>query len=206
MKRILVLMLGVTSSVAVLAATALAVGGARQPDVGGLSNAGVPVDFARLSPVAIEGLQRAGGTGTLNRLGERAGTTFFAGSSFAEGKLCFATADAAARGPLTFGLVACQGAEGSFPSAEVPLADFSPRRGNDPVNPADEEVQILRLVGFAADGVARVGVVAVDGSVFTAPVVNNIYASNDVPATNARAIVALDGSGETIHTIDLVSG
>jgi hypothetical protein len=200
MKRIVVLVLAVASGVVAATATAFAVGGAEQADVGGISNAGVPVDVAQLSPHAIEGLQRAGGTGTLNRLGERAGTTFFAGSSFAEGRFCFATADAGGRGPVT-----CQGAEGVFPSADAPLADFSPRRGNDPVNPADEVVQILRLVGFAADGVEQVGVVAVDGSVFTTPVVNNIYASNDVPATPARAIVALDSDGKTIHTVDLVS-
>src|SRR5207302_1035489 len=115
----------------------------------------------------------------------------------------FALGDAhAASVALVF--AGCQSAENPF--AKSALVDLSPRHGNDPADPAAEIVSVTRLVGFAADGVASVGVVGLSGSVIAStPVSNNTYASGVLADVPAKAIVALDSAGRTVGSIALTN-
>jgi hypothetical protein len=78
-----------------------------------------------------------------------------------------------------------------FPSRAVPVLDFSFysfRRG-------DREARLGRLSGFAADPVARIGVIGRDNRiVFSVPVEHNVYTSGSkgVGVAGARGIAALD--------------
>ncbi len=75
-----------------------------------------------------------------------------------------------------------------------------------PHNYPREWSTLRRLVGVAADGVARVGYVDLEGFVHATPVVDNLYAS-DLPGqagVRAKAIVALDADGRTLYTLDLL--
>lgn len=88
-----------------------------------------------------------------------------------------------------------------FPSEEHPILDYSPR-----MQAADAPLpRILWLAGFAADGIVRVGIRDSAGNVTWTPVIDNVYASNTVPATPAAAILAEDTDGNVVYSHNLGS-
>jgi hypothetical protein len=60
----------------------------------------------------------------------------------------------------------------------------------------------LDLSGFAADGVASVGVIDRDGILHSAKVIDNVYHS-DLDRPEVRALIALDDSGGEIFRRNL---
>jgi len=82
-----------------------------------------------------------------------------------------------------------------FPSKAVPVLDYSYysyRR-------SDAESRLVGLQGFAADPVARVGVIGRDKRiVFSVAVENNVYTAGKKGIAGARGIVALDDEGKVL--------
>ena len=181
---------------------ALAFGG----DVGGLfgfSNRG-HVQSTNDSLADVSALDRVGFGPDVRVLGERAGARFYVGKSGATAKPCFAIRFGAAS-PAGGGAYACRSTDqpaGSvrFPSPEMPIADFSLRR-----SPFDRpnEVYFTKLAGFAADGVAKVGLVSSDGTTYWTPVVDNIYANDALPNVRMTEMVVVSKSGDVIQRISL---
>jgi hypothetical protein len=173
----------------------------RVRDLFGFSNSGTPVARSSLRLDQAGALARVGFAGEVRKLAERQGLAFYVGRTSA-GALCFSTGPAGAAAP-EFGVLACQGrvGPGVFPSAETPIADFSPLRGAE----GDNAVRVWQLAGFAADGVARVGVRDRAGVFFATPVADNVYGAQNVPARPATAIVALDADGNELYTKSLES-
>src|SRR5438067_7716989 len=158
---------------------------------------GVP---AALGAADSQALARAGVERGLRVLGERAGLRFYSADSSAGTNRCFALGDARIDGGLLF--AGCQSAENPFSTSR--LVDLSPRQGDDAADPAAATVFVTRLVGFASDGVARVGIVDASGSMIAStPVVNNTYASGSFAHVPAKAIVAIDRGGRTVGSISL---
>ena len=164
----------------------------------GLSNPGDPVSRASLDPYELGALENYGGTDDIRRLGERAGVAFYVGRS-EDGGLCFATGSAAGPAPKLDHFIGCQAnVPDAFPSPEQPILNLGSAFKTTPL--PRQITYILRLGGFAADGVASVGYVDTNGVTHTTPVVDNIYATDwfdeDVPAI---AIVALDAEGRELY-------
>lgn len=163
----------------------------------GLTNEGQRIDRTQLSLSELSGLDESGFAGDVRLLGRRAGVAFYAAAG-RSGGLCFATGSASGAAPKLNYFMGCQRAtSSSFPSPKEPILDLSPLKSPNP----REVVYVQRLAGFAADGVARVAVVGLDGSmVHTADVADNIYAtewfSTDIPSTT---IVALDREGHVLY-------
>ena len=117
-------------------------------------------------------LRRLGKDVSVRRLADRGGYTFYVIE--VRGRYptrCFATGRAWK--PRLFGSMECpipgrRPEPGSFPSARNPVLDqseFAPRGG-----------EVSRLVGFAAVGVKKVGLLTANGNVIaTVPVVNSTY-------------------------------
>jgi hypothetical protein len=204
MKRIVLVTLAALTAVMVAAAALAAVRRGPDPAVARVSNPGVALAAGTLESHSAEMLSNAGANAGLRELASRGGTTFFVAPSAAAGRLCFATGHGGAH--VALDLVACQGVEGTFPSAGTPIVDVSPRFSNDPQDASKEIVNVVRLAGYASDGVASVAVVGVDGSVRSTPVRDNVYASGTLPRIPAKAIVAFDSAGATLATIPLVAG
>jgi hypothetical protein len=88
----------------------------------------------------------------------------------------------------------------SFPSASRPTLDFSVYEG---VTPDRTDMRIFRIEGFAADGVAAVGIANRAGHVAQrVPVSNNVYVLSHVPPGLTGAIVALDAGGSVMSAPD----
>lgn len=90
-----------------------------------------------------------------------------------------------------------------FPSPTRPLLDSSVWRGtpgSDPTTPFT--AQIVRLEGFAADGVARVGLLLGDGRVVSVtPVIRNVYVrADELPTDSVVGFVALDSGNTPLYT------
>jgi hypothetical protein len=200
MKRLPIIILVVVAAVA-LATAALATSHSSDPPLGKISNTGSAVQRSDLDQRSVTSLNEAGVNGELRQLAIHAGRRFIVAPAIADGRLCFMTGQGAKKVALDF--VACQGAAGQFPSAVEPLADFSPRFSNDPQNATDEVVRVLRLTGFAADGVVKVSLISVDGSVESVPVHNNVYFSDNVSSGPHKAILGLDVRGNVVETIPL---
>jgi hypothetical protein len=161
-----------------------------------ISNTGQPIDRSQLSLNDLSALDESGFTSDVNRLGERAGVAFYVAHS-RSGGLCFATGSASGSTPKLDYFVGCQRhSPSAFPSPEQPILDLSPLKTTNP----RVAVYVRRLVGFAADGVDRVGFVDRQGTIHATPVVDNIYATDwfttDVAGT---AIVALDRDGNVLY-------
>jgi hypothetical protein len=165
----------------------------------GFSTSGTPVPISALGLYELSSLERVGFSDGVRKLGDRAGTAFYVGRS-RSGALCFATGPTTAPRPA-FGVLACQGAQGVFPSRQRPIADFSPMRGHE----GSSDVYVWKLVGFAADGVAAVAVRDVSGALHSTPAVGNVYASGELPAVPATEIVALAADGRVLYAEPLVS-
>jgi hypothetical protein len=76
------------------------------------------------------------------------------------------------------------------------------------VLPGDPSPHILRLEGFAALAVTKVGLLTDDGVVVASvPVVNSTYLrGTGLPDTGVTAIVAFDGTGRRVYCQDIAAG
>jgi hypothetical protein len=82
-----------------------------------------------------------------------------------------------------------------FPSPAHPVIDMSAFV----YRPGAIGEEVRRLAGIAADGVAKVEVLGLDCQIVTeAPVADNVYASSDLPKTDAVAIRGLDENGKRV--------
>ena len=159
----------------------------------GFSTQGQPVAASDTPFSKISGLNEAMGElgfpSTLQLIATRDGISFYAARR-ADGHVCVAI-DAAPGADGQKG-VGCDLGDPSlpgtpaFPSPERPIMDFSRFSGG------------ARLMGFAADGVARVDLLDAAGNVIdSAAVIDNVYADANPPA-GAAAVEALDSSGAVI--------
>jgi hypothetical protein len=151
-----------------------------------LSNVGTPVVVSRRN---ADILVNGAGKPVLNHLGTRDGMMFYAGPGSAGGQ-CYALGAAKTGGIVVLG---CLDPAAPFPSKDVPILDMSGIAGD----PRTHTVTLLELSGFAADGVATVGLIDVNGVLHSAEVRENIYYAN-LPQVQARALVAVDLSGKEI--------
>jgi hypothetical protein len=185
-----------------LATTALTVAqtGASAPlQITTMSNGGEPV--AALSARQMQQMAIIGVAGGVRLLGARAGTSFYTARS-GHGGPCFLTSRSQSDEP-EFAVVACTGPKApALPSSDMPLVDFSALKKA----PGERLPRVQWLSGFAADGVAEVGLVDESGDVHVTPVVRNVYSADGVVSESARAIVALDGAGREMHRMSLAVG
>lgn len=200
-RRISLLVPALTAALLVVVVVPAAVG--KHFGLFGFANEGTPVDRGQLSMSDLTAVEQSGFGSDIRKLGERAGVAFYVARS-KTGGLCFATGSASGAAPKLGHFVGCQRSiENAFPSPDKPILNLSPIKM---VNPR-EAAYVLRLVGFAADGVAQVGFVATDGSLQTTPVVDNVFATDwfDPPVAATR-MVALDGDGNTVFEQSLLLG
>jgi hypothetical protein len=118
-----------------------------------------------------------------------------------DGGLCYAVgerrlnatpAQAALR--TRFGAIGCTG-RGMFPSRALPVLDFSSYR----LKRGEGSARLMGLEGFAADPVARIGVIGSGNRiVYSARVDDNVYSARNTGVTGARGIVALDDEGKAL--------
>lgn len=188
-----------TCLLAVVAITPALAISERVRELFGFSNPGTPVPLSTLELNQLSSLERVGFSGSVLKLGERAGTAFYVGRS-RSGGLCFGTGPTTAPRPA-FWLLACQGREALFPSQQMPIADFSPLHGHEGSN----DVYVRQLKGFAADGVAAVAVRDANGALHSTPATDNFYASNELPVVPAKEIVAFASDGRILYAQPLES-
>jgi len=82
-----------------------------------------------------------------------------------------------------------------FPTKAVPVLDYSFYS----YRPGDAESRLAGLQGFAADPVARIGVIGRDNRiVFSVPVDHNVYTAGKRGIMGARGIVALGKGGKVL--------
>ena len=158
-------------------------------DLLGISNSGTPVSVAAVLPDETkldEAMQELKVGGTMQSLGTLNGVAFFATRN-ADGNFCLAMVRVDGQFGKGFG---CDLNADNFPSANVQALTFP--------SPA-------RLQGVAADGVATVQALDVNGNVLdSTPVENNLFASTtDLPEGTAAAIRTLDADGNVIATQQL---
>jgi len=195
MKRtVLLALIGLTVAAGVTTA-ALALGHTGASSTrSSFSPTGRPVDPATLPARERTTLEEARVT-SVRFVREAAGVRFYTGRSEA-GATCLITGIVLSAEPH-FGVLACPASD--FPSAELPIYDYSPRRAAL----ADRYPHLQYLAGFAVDGIRSVGVRDEQGAVHWTHVVDNTYASRDVPAAVATEILARDESGEVAYTQNL---
>ncbi len=135
-------------------------------------------------------LARLGGT-SLRQIAAHDGHAYFV-ANLRGGGLCVSIARIG--NPTLLGSILCSP---DFPSPARPILDRSGFAG------PPSEPQVSRLEGFAADGVASVGVVTTNGELkAVTPVRDNIYRrTKDLPTETTRAVVALDANGKRIYSM-----
>ena len=185
--RTLVLLCGLAASAAVVVAARSAHGSART-GLFRFSNHGVSI-------VPSRGARRAFRAESVRLLAVRDGRAFYELDT-ADGR-CFGVGSASSLGDPG-GEVCPRGAP--FPSAVRPTLDFSIYEGQ---TSSRDEMRLFRIEGFAADGVAAVGVENRAGHlVRRVPVSNNVYVVGRVPPGLSGAIVALDPGGSVMSGPD----
>ena len=118
-----------------------------------------------------------------------------------DGRLCYSIGDirknltpAQLEGRMRFSPSGCIDPR-IFPSRAMPVLNFS----GYSYRPGDLESRLVGLQGFAADPVARIGVIGRDKRiVFSVPVKNNVYTAGKKGIAGARGIVALDKDGTVL--------
>jgi hypothetical protein len=165
----------------------------------GFSNHGTPVGQDDLS--SVSGFHLSGATsGSFVQLAAHDGVGFYAAKT-ATGNLCYFIGPMNRSDLKTEGIGGgCMNAAASakFPSLAQPVVDMSTFQAPPPDAIAHAGVQ--RLAGVAADGVKSVEVLALADChiVATAPVIDNVYVADNLPATAAAVIVARDASGNAV--------
>jgi hypothetical protein len=137
--------------------------------------------------------------GSTMRLAERSGFVFHSVRG-KDQRQCFGiSSGASAKSELT--TLMCLSADGpaAFPSPSRPVLDFSPVMGRD----GSTHVYFPSLMGFAADGVAEVGVVDLEGRTHATPVEANVYFTENLANVPAQALVALDAGGKVVWRRDV---
>jgi hypothetical protein len=87
-----------------------------------------------------------------------------------------------------------------FPSASRPTLDFSVYEGH---TRSPDDLTLYRIEGFAADGVAAIGIANRAGRVaLRVPVSGNVYVLSHVPPGLSGTVVALDAGGAVISGPD----
>jgi hypothetical protein len=156
---------------------------------------GTPVDPATL-PAGERATLDEAGIASVRFIRDAAGVRFYTGSSRVDSGTCLITGLALSARPH-FGILACPSSD--FPSTELPIYDYSPRRAAL----GDRYPQLQYLAGFASDGIMSVGARDVNGDVHWTDVVDNTYASRDVPAGAATEIVARGQNGDVVYSQSL---
>jgi hypothetical protein len=118
-----------------------------------------------------------------------------------DGRLCYSIGDirkdltpAQFEGRMRFSPSGCIDPR-VFPSRAMPVLNFSYYS----YRPGDAESRLVGLQGFAADSVAKIGVIGRDKRiVFSVPVENNVYTAGKKGIAGARGIVALDKDGKVL--------
>lgn len=148
----------------------------------------------RLPASAKESLARVQGA-NLRRIATREGTSYYV-ADLEGGGLCVTINYPSTRHP--FSGYSCSP---DFPSPKRPVLDESVF-GGSPAAPV-----VRRLQGFAADGVARVEVVTVNGTHVDAAVEDNVYLrTKNLPGEVACEINARDADGSVIYRFGLMPG
>jgi hypothetical protein len=132
--------------------------------------------------------------GSTIRLAERSGVGFYTIRG-KDQRQCFGISSGpSAKSELT--TLMCLSADGpaAFPSPSRPVLDFSPVMGRD----GSTHMYFPSLMGFAADGVAEVGVVDLEGRTHTTPVEANVYFTENLANVPAQALVARDADGKVV--------
>jgi hypothetical protein len=140
-------------------------------------------------------------SGKVKLIATRNSRAFYVIRRKSDGRLCYSIGDvrknltpAQAEARMRFGGGSCMDAR-VFPSKAMPVLNFSYysyQRG-------DAESRLAGLEGFAADPVARIGVIGRDNRiVFSVPVENNVYTAGKRGIAGARGIVALDKDGKVL--------
>jgi hypothetical protein len=140
-------------------------------------------------------------TGKVKLIATRNSSAFYVIRRKSDGRLCYSIGDvrkkltpAQAEARMRFGGGSCIDPR-VFPSKAMPVLDlsyYSYQRG-------DAESRLAGLKGFAADPVARIGVIGRDNRiVFSIPVEDNVYTAGKKGIAGARGIVALDTGGKVL--------
>jgi|GEM_PF-4786151 len=146
-----------------------------------------------LSPAALapSDAEMLPGTATaVDDLGSLRGRSFYA-VSLSDGRQCVASGPVASTS-YRFGFVKCSAA-GASGGALVDLSIYSFRPTGD--------VQLVRLEGLAANGIAAVEVLGGGGSLARTPVVDHKFAAAVVPSAPVVALAALDAAGKRVATV-----
>jgi hypothetical protein len=161
------------------------------------SNEGTGIDTKTRELRTASALDISGATpGTLKLLASRAGVGIYVARD-KSGSLCYFLGPSELPGERGLG-GGCLNAEASarFPSPEQPVIDMTAFV----YKPGASGERVTRLVGVAADGVARVQVLGVDcGVIAEALVVDNVYVEADIPDAAAVGIQALGQTGERVY-------
>ncbi len=148
----------------------------------------------RLPASAEESMARVGAA-NLRRIATRDGNSFYVADR-AGGGHCLTITHAGDRNPFVSYLCSPD-----FPSPKQPIEDESVFGGSP------EAPVLRRLEGFAADGVASVEVVSVNGSRVTTSVEDSVYLRTDgLPSEPVREIVAVDSAGSPLFSMCLIRG
>jgi hypothetical protein len=171
-------------------------------DLAALSAAAHGIRLSRVPVPKQALLDRIQGT-AIRTIAERAGRAYFVVDK-RDGSHCYAVGYTGQAD--LFGQITCP-ISPAFPSPERPILDlavyhgqFAPSGGG--ASPGGMTCCLWRLEGFAADGVASVGVETASGTVeAVTPVQDNVYIrTSKLPSEAVRAIVALDGNGDRVYT------
>lgn len=134
-------------------------------------------------------------TGDVLLMGERGDRAFFR-LPLRDGGSCFGGGFVGEREQgYTLGFLGCAGTP-RFPSRALPILDLavfhsSPQTGR----------RVVRMEGFAADGVAKIGVTDGGGAIIAETVVrDNIYKLTAYPPERARGLVGLDSAGAVVYS------
>jgi len=138
---------------------------------------------------------KGSGFGNIFMIAKRGNRAFFK-FELANGRSCYGVGDVARSWP--FGAFGCRNQEPFFPSPEQPIFDHSVV-GKDN---GDAYVRFIRVQGFAADGVARIGLRNPERTIIAeTPVADNVYLVEQLPNEPVTSIVALDAEGKAILEI-----
>jgi hypothetical protein len=133
------------------------------------------------------------GFGDIERIAIHGGRAFYR-LNLTSGKACYGAGPAAAEWPL--GVIKCTFTEPGFPSPKRPILDGSLVA----LSQGYAQPHLVRVQGFAADGVAEIAVRDASGATITRlPVINNVYWTENPPA-NSVSLAALDASGRVLAT------
>jgi hypothetical protein len=133
--------------------------------------------------------------GSTVRLAERSGVVFYTVRGESQ-RQCFGYSAGPDVQSERFTALMCPSPDGPavFPSSTSPILDMSPHMGRLGSN----RVHFPKIIGFAADGVAEVGIVDLHGRRHTTPVESNVYVAENLADVPAQAQIAVDTQGDVV--------